>query len=493
VAHAQADADNRLLPQPARNVTSHHNTSRTMNTHFVIIGNGAAGYRAAKAVRRADPDAQVSVFSDERYPFYLRRQLGDFLAGALSLEEVVFQSRNAYRRERIDLFLMTEITAVHAGAHTVTFASGPPVQYDRLLLATGTRAVLPAIPGRDLPGVATFDTLTEAVELRSSLRGVERAVILHEGIIGLSLAESLVGRGVEVTQLMPGDRFWPDLLDEAASQRLETVLEEHGVVLCRGAVPRAVTGTAGRCASVATDDGRTFPADLVACGCRRRPNVDLARQAGLEVGSGIRVDASFRTSRPDIWAAGDVAEPADAPTSVPAATPFCWQRAWTQGALAAASMLGRPAEPPPEAVRVRTEIFGHDLAVIGQGHLAAGGGVEVVPHDERPDVLRRLVYRDGRLIGAIVLGTGETVHELNRLVAEGAGRDYTETVLATRTADEEGDRVPVTFARHCPICAAELVVHAGTPAGSPILCNACNTDLVVCWDGRHGWLELARP
>jgi len=463
-----------------------------MSTHFVIIGNGAAGYRAAKALRRADSDAQISVFSDERYPFYLRRQLGDFLAGALTLEEVIFQSRNAYRRERIDLFLMTRITGLDPDAHVVEFASGPPVGYDRLLLATGTRAVVPSLPGRDLPGVATFDTLTDASEIRSSLTAVGRAVILHEGIIGLSLAESLIARNVQVTQLIPAERFWPDVLDEAASQRVETILEEGGVILRRGATPHAVIATAGRCAAVETDDGRTYPADLVACGCRRRPAVDLARQAGLEVGAGIRVDATFRTSRPDIFAAGDVAEPADAPPAGPGGT-FCWQRAWTQGALAAASMLGHPAEPPPEAVRVRTTVFGHDLAVIGQGHVPASEDVDAEPHQKPPNVFRRLVYRNDRLIGAIVLGTGETVPELNRLVAEQADRREVEATLRPSAEAGGGSLIPVTFACHCPICAAELAIHRGTRAGAVIRCQGCSTDLVVCWDRRRGWVEVSRP
>jgi len=463
-----------------------------MSTHFVIIGNGAAGYRAAKALRRADADAQVSVFSDERYPFYLRRQLGDFLTGSLSLEEVIFQSRNAYRRERIDLFLMTRITGLDPAGHTVAFATGLPVRYDRLLLATGTRAVVPSMPGRDLAGVATFDTLTEASAIRSSLRAVERAVILHEGVIGLSLAESLLARGVAVTQLVPGERFWPDVLDETAGRRVETILEDGGVRLARGAAPRGVTGTAGRCAGVETTDGRTLPADLVACGCRRRPAADLAREAGLEVGAGVRVDNAYRTSGPDIWAAGDAAESAGAPET--GRTPaFCWQRAWVQGERAAASMLGRAVEPPSDAVRVRTTVFGHDLAVIGQGHLPDADDLDVEARHEAPDVYRRLVYRGGRLVGALVLGTGETVAELNRLVAEGADRDRVEAELPPPAESEESDRIPSTFARHCPICAAELVVHAGARAGSRLRCQACNTDLEVCWDGRRGWLEIPRP
>jgi len=464
-----------------------------MTTHFVIIGNGAAGYRAAKALREADTDAQVSVFTDERYPFYLRRQLGDFLSGTMTLEEIIFQSRNAYRRERIDLFLMTPITAIDPAAHTVRFAASPPVRYDRLLLATGSEAVVPAMPGCDLAGVTTFDTLTEAADLRDSLKAVEHAVILEEGVIGLTLAESLLDAGVRVTQLLAGDRFWPEALDETSSARLEALLEERGVVLRRQASARAIIGTAGRCAAVELTDGQRLSADLVACGCRRRPATRLAEAAGIEVGAGVRVDEALRTSQPDVFAAGDVTEPGGTDPSAPAGGAFCWQRAWVQGAAAAASMLDQPPRGIAEAVRIRTTLFGLDLAILGQGHLPAGGEVTVHEHHNGADVWRRLVYRNDRLVGAIILGTGESVHELNRLIVEKAGRERAEGVLAPSEAAEGEALVLTTFARHCPICAAELVVHRGTREGAVLRCRACNTDLVVRWDGRHGWLEIRRP
>lgn len=464
-----------------------------MSTHFAIIGNGAAGYRAAKAIRRAEGDAQISVFTEERHPFYLRRQLGDFLAGNLTLSEVIFQSRNAYRRERIDLFLMTEITSVHPDDHAVVFASGQRVRYDRLLVATGTRAVPLEIPGMDLEGVATFDTLARAQETRKTLKDVRNAAILGEGVIGLALAESLIGRDVQVAQVIPGERLWPEMLDEQTSVLVETILEQNGVTLRRNTEVRAVIGAGGRVIGVETTHGETFPAELVACGCRRRPAIDLARGSGIETARGIRVDEALRTSQPDVFAAGDVAEPADTDEFGEAGAAFCWQRAWAQGALAAASMLDTRAEPAPEAVRVRTMVFGHDLAVIGRGHLPEGGTVTVLSRHEEPDVHRRLVFEDDLLVGAIVLGTGETVHELNRLVAEKASRDVVETSLALGIADSAPDLLPSTFARHCPICAAELVVHHGTRAGSVLRCHVCNTDLVVRWDGERGWLEIRRP
>jgi len=464
-----------------------------MSTHFAIIGNGAAGYRAAKAIRRADGDAQVSIFTEERYPFYLRRQLGEFLSGNLTLPEIIFQSRNAYRRERIDLFLMTRIASVDPPDHAVVFTSGQRVRYDRLLIASGTHAVPFEIPGLDLEGATTFDTLARAQEVRGAVKGVRQAAVLGEGIIGLTLAESLAARGIRVTQLVRGERFWPQMLDEQTSLRVEGILEQRGVTLVRNTAVRAVIGAGGRAIGIETADGKTLPAELVACGCRRRPAVGFVEGSGIDVGRGIRVDEALRTSHPDVFAAGDVAEPAAFDEFGDEGAAFCWQRAWTQGALAAAGMLGTRAEPVFEAVRLRTVIFGQDLAVIGRGHLAPGGNTDAVElHGER-DIYRRLVFEGGVLVGAIVFGTGESVHELNRLVAEKASRQEVEATLAVTTTDARTDLLPTTFARHCPICAAELVVHHGTRAGAVLACGACNTDLVVRWDGERGWLEIRRP
>jgi NAD(P)H-nitrite reductase large subunit len=462
-----------------------------MSTHFVIIGNGAAGYRAAKALRRADSDAQISVFTDERHPFYLRRQLGDFLSGTLSLPELIFQSRNAYRRERIDLFLMTRIERIDPAAHEVVFATGQRVRYDRLLIATGTRAMPCEIAGTDLDGVATFDTLHQVQETKPFLETARQAAILGEGVIGLTLAESLIARGLRVVQMIRGPRFWPEMLDERTSALVEDVLEDAGVTLRRQAEPRSIIGAGHRAIGVEVADGEPIAADLVAVGCRRTPAIEVVAGAGLDLARGILVDVALRTSQPDIFAAGDVAEPLGRDEFGDEGAAFCWQRAWAQGGLAAAGMLGQKATTAAEAVRVRGTIFGHDLAVIGHGHLAAKDHVTAVELDEPPETHRRLVFDGDCLIGAIVFGTGESVHELNRLVAERASHSLVERTLGLGFHPTASQVLAETFARHCPICASEVVVHHGTPAGSLVRCGVCNTDLVVRWEQGRGWLDIS--
>jgi nitrite reductase (NADH) large subunit len=464
-----------------------------MSTHFAIIGNGAAGYRAAKALRRADGDAHISVITEERYPFYLRRHLGDFLAENLTQEELVFQSRNTYRRERIDLFLTTAVERILPAEHEVVFSTGQRVRYDRLLVATGTRAVPPAIPGLDAAGVVAFDTLTQAQETLALLDSVRHVALLGEGLVGLVLAEGLSDRGLAIHQIIAGERFWPNMLDEHTAGLVEQLLEDHGVTLCRTSVARTVIAAGGRAIGVELESGETLPAELVAVGCRRRPAVDVVRGTGIRVARGIQVGRSLETSEADIFAAGDVAEPLGADEFAGAETAFCWQRAWAHGAAAATGLLGRKVEPVLEAVRLRTTLFGVDLAVLGSGHLPAGGPIEVLALEEEDGVFRRLVFDEGLLAGAIVYGTGETVHELNRLVARRTPREEVEATLGLAAGEPQAGTVPETFARHCPICAAELVIRRGTRVGATLTCQACSTDLVIRWDGHRGGLDLWRP
>jgi nitrite reductase (NADH) large subunit len=388
---------------------------------------------------------------------------------------------------------MTRVEQIDPAAHEVVLSAGQRVQYDRLLVATGTRAAPFDIPGTDLEGVATFDTLSQAQEVKRLVKDVREAVILGEGIVGLTLTESLLALGVHVTQLVRGERLWPEMLDEHTGGLLEGLLEDAGATLLPRTEARAILGAGGRAIGVETAAGETLRADLVAVGCRRRPAIDLVRGAGLDVRGGILVDEALRASRPDVFAAGDVAEPAGSEDFGPDDAAFCWQRAWAQGGVAAASMLDRTAEPALEAMRLRTALFGRDLAVIGRGHLPQGGGISAIELRDGPEIFRRLVFHRDRLIGAVVFGTGESVHELNRLVAERAMRQRVAAVLELAEPQPGPDHIPATLARHCPICAAERIVRHGTAADTVIRCEVCSTDLVVRWDGQRMWLDISRP
>jgi len=321
-----------------------------------------------------------------------------------------------------------------------------------------------------------------------------------------------------VTQLVDGPSYWPEMLDEKASHITEKLMEENGIAVRRHTAARAIIGAGGRAIGVETAGGDILGAELVAYGSRRRPAVALVEGSAIAVGRGIRVDQRLRTTQPDVFAAGDVAEPVPSATETddrqpapPGDTPFCWQRAWNHGAIAAANMLepaGLEAAPAVAAgaIRMRTEVFGHELAVLGAGHLPDGPDTESVllptaggpcsrgnlSIQGGPETYQRLVFQGGRLVGATVFAAGERVPELDRLVASGADRAAVERAIGPAEPQTAGG-IPQTFARHCPICSAELVVHHGTPPGRRFRCEACNTELVVRWNSERMWLEVSRP
>jgi len=492
-----------------------------MSEHVVIVGGGVAAFRAAKELRRADDAVEISFFTEEPHPFYLRRQLGDLLGGGLTAGELIVQSRNAYRRERINLFLMTRVAAVRPEGHEVVLDSGQHVRYDRLLIATGTRAEPLELPGADLQGVVTVDNLAAAVLAERGLARRPRAVVLDDSVIGWRLAEGLASRDVAVTLLVPGRRIGEGVLDDGAAAMIESILESGGVAIAHGTAARGIVGAGGRAIAVETAaDGEILPAELVVTGGRRRPVIDLVEGSGIEARRGVRVDAALRTNVPDVFAAGDVAEPTAVGLWEPDESPLCWQRAWTQGRLAAAAILGRPVDAVPDVLRLRTVLFGRDLAVLGRGHLAEGDGIEAIvvhgrvgadgmtgsgaadpdawpgaapaPH-EQVQVYRRLVFDRGRFVGAVLVGPADWYAQVTRLLAERARRAEGEGArgLAGGRPQDGFTVVPQAFAWHCPICAAELAVPRGTAVGSTIRCRACNARLSVRWEGDRGWIEAA--
>lgn len=487
-----------------------------MSTHFVIVGGGVAAFRAAKELRRADDGIEITLFVEEAHPFYLRRQLGDLLGGNLTAGELIVQSRNTYRRERINLFLMTRVARVQPSAHEVVLDSGQRVRYDRLLIATGTRAVPLDLPGADLQGVVTVDNLATAVQVERTLATRPRAVVLDENVVGLRLAEGLAGRDIDVTLLARGDRVGSGVLDEGAGALVEALLESEGVTVRHNTVPRAIVGAGGRAIAVETAEGVLLPAELVVTGGRRCPAVGLLQDSGIEVRRGVRVDAALHASAPDVFAAGDVAEPVASGVWEGEQQALCWQRAWTQGRLATAGMLGRSADPVPDVLRLRTVLFGQDLAVLGRGHLPEGPGIDAMTIHGRPgpaerreaaardpedwpdvpfpprnqaQVYRRLVFDQGRLVGAVLVGPAEWYPQITRLMAEEASREAVEQALGLSDRQTGVGIVPQAFAWHCPICAAELAVPRGTAIGATMACRACNTQLRVRWSGDRGWVE----
>jgi NADPH-dependent 2,4-dienoyl-CoA reductase/sulfur reductase-like enzyme len=285
--------------------------------HVVVIGGVAAGMSAASQIRRRKPKTRVTVFERGDYISYgacgMPYNIED---PGRSIDDLVVLSAEEARGKRgIDLQLRHEVTAVDLDAGTVAVrdhgaGADRSQPFDKLVIATGARAVRLPLPGFDLPGVLTLRTLDDGAAVKTAVaEGPRRAVIIGAGYIGMEMAHVLTARGLEVTVLERLPQLLPEWHPETV-KRVEETLEENGVTFhTEVTVEGAEAGADGRVAAVVADSGR-FEADLVLVAAGVRPNVEVAARAGLRIGDtgAIWVNLNQQTSHEAVWAAGDCAE-----------------------------------------------------------------------------------------------------------------------------------------------------------------------------------------
>lgn len=309
---------------------------------FVIVGAGLAAAKAAEALRENGFSGRVVIFGDEKQLPYERPPLSkDFLAGKKTLDDFTVHPQSWYREHNIDLRLGTGVDIIDRAGHSVGFDSGRHEHYDKLLLATGSRARRVDLPGADVDGVRVLRTIDDASSLLQTLTSHTRLAIVGAGWIGLEVAAARE-RGAEVTVVESAATPLGSLGPEVAG--IFTALHtEHGVNLLLDTQVDGIATDAGAVAGVRLGDGSTVPADTVLLAVGAQPNVELAEAAGLELAEGgVAVDEALKTSDDDIYAVGDIAAARHPLFGCRIRTEH-WANALKQPAVAATGMLGEPA------------------------------------------------------------------------------------------------------------------------------------------------------
>jgi 3-phenylpropionate/trans-cinnamate dioxygenase ferredoxin reductase subunit len=306
----------------------------------VIVGASLSGGSAAAALREEGFDGQITLIGAEPQPPYHRPPLSKgYLRGQDRFEDQLVNPAGWYAERHIDLRLGVRATAIDAGRKTVTLERGGDVPYDRLLVATGGRNRAAKTPGADLPGIYQLRTVEECDRIRAAARPGRRAVVVGLGFIGSEVAASFRQMGVEVAAVDGQPAPLARVLGREVGTALADIHREKGVTLILEDSVAAYEG-AGRVEQVRTKNGRALPCDLVVAGIGIVPNVELLAAAGAAVDDGVLVDERCRTSLPDVYAAGDVANhlhPLFGRLRVEH-----WNNAFQQGRAAARAMLGDP-------------------------------------------------------------------------------------------------------------------------------------------------------
>ncbi len=305
---------------------------------IVIAGGGLAAAKGAEALREEGFDGRIVLASRERHLPYERPPLSkEYLQGASERDKIFVHDEAWYRDHDVDLRLGAEVTAVDASGHRVTLADGDDLGYDRLLLATGSTPRRLPVPGADGDNVRYLRTVDDSDRLRDTLAAAGRVVVVGAGWIGLETAAAARIAGAQVTVVETQPKPLAAVLGSPVSDVFTALHREHGVDFAFNARTSEITGSA-----VVLDDGARLDADTVIVGVGAAPDVELARSAGLSVDDGVTVGADLRTSNPDVFAVGDIAN-AYHPLLGRHVRVEHWANALNQPSVAARAMLGKPA------------------------------------------------------------------------------------------------------------------------------------------------------
>jgi NADPH-dependent 2,4-dienoyl-CoA reductase/sulfur reductase-like enzyme/ferredoxin len=392
----------------------------------VVVGNGIAGVTAADHLRRAHPDCAVDLIGRERHPLYNRMAISRLIYGRSGLDELHLLPSSWYADNRIETWLNTQVEAIDRDGGRVVLATGERVPYDRLILTAGSSAAVPPLEGFDLGGAYALRTADDAMAIREELQRehARTAVVVGGGLLGLEAAYALHRFGLGVTVVHRSDVILGNQLDRAGASYLRSYLEGMGIGFQLGTEVARLEGN-GRVGQVLLANGEVLPCELLLVAIGIKPNLDIPRTAGLEVGRGVLVDDGMRTSDPVVFAAGDVAEHQGAVLGL-------WPVAVEQARVAAVNAVGGDesyeALPPVTMLKVT----GVDLTSVGR--IEAGEGDEAIAlEDTLESRYRKLVLFDGRLVGAILLGYSAESAGLAAAVRE--SRDITPELERLRAGD----------------------------------------------------------
>ena len=382
----------------------------------VVIGTGPAGVIAAETLRRTDPECSVKLIGDEPEAPYSRMALPYLLAEDIGEEGTHLRhGTDHYKSLGIDL-IRDRVTSVDPGARTLHLNDGGEMAFDRLLIATGSNAARPPVPGMDLPGVENCWTLEDGRNIAAATRKGSRVVLMGAGFIGCIVLEAMVARGVDLTIVEMEDRMLPRMMDHAGGEMIKRWCEAKGVTVLTST---KVTGIeqSGTALQISYGDGSSAEVDAVVVATGVKPNIGFLDDSGIETDLGVLVDHNLQTNKPGIFAAGDVAQGPELLTGareIHAIQPTASEH----GRIAALNMAG-------ETTHYRGSLSMNVLNTLGLISSSFGlwdgvdGGDEASAAD--PDNFRylRLTFKDDVVVGALALGLTSHVGVIRGLIQTG--------------------------------------------------------------------------
>jgi len=370
---------------------------------YLIIGAGAAGVSAAKEIlKNRKSEDQISIFTDEKYPFYYRPRLIECLSGEVEVEDIIINDQKWFEENNIELHLNEEIIEIDS-QNKLLKSKKDQYTYDKLLLANGSHCFVPPFSGVDLDNIFTLRTAADLKEINQAAEKAKKAVVVGGGLLGLEIAYNFAKAGLDTTVLEVAPYLLPMQLDQRGGDLLEEKLKQNNVKVVTDAATKGFNGEKS-VEKVILED-REIEADLVLISTGVRSNTSLVENLDIDKNKGILVDSKMQTSNPDIYAAGDVAEFKDKIYGI-------WPPSLAQGRVAGTVMSGGQAEFDGYVPSHKLKVAG--INVVSLGELNKDGDYEEEVLADNESYVKVIKNKEEK-IGALIVGQ---YSEQNQLLAD---------------------------------------------------------------------------
>ncbi|MFC7019482.1 MULTISPECIES: NAD(P)/FAD-dependent oxidoreductase [Haloarcula] len=386
-----------------------------MSTSHVIIGDGIAGASAAETIREKDPDASVTVLTDEGEALYNRILIKEFAKGKLPEAPISIHDPEWYDDRDIDLQLNTHVTDIDTDAHEVNTHTGDTYEYDKLLVATGgTPAQLP-VENSDADGIDHFWTFQDARRIAEHAEDAEQGIIVGAGLLGIDLAAVCAAQGVDAKYLMRGNRWWRYALSKDGAEIIHDALRENGVEpVFESGVDHFEVDDDGHVTGAVDPDGNHYDGEWAGVAIGLDFNTEFLGGTDIELDDGVVVDEYMQTAAEDVYAAGDITQFYDTILNARAQN-GAWGSAKEQGSVAGQNMVADGEEREFRWVSSYS-ITHFDFPFLSFGHPARGDDEAARKYSDSE--WRRLAFENGQLIGGVLIGDLSQQSKFKKLIRE---------------------------------------------------------------------------
>lgn len=377
---------------------------------IIVLGNGISGIIVAKTLRELDQDVDIEVFTKEKYHYYPRPNLIDFLAERIPYERLFAFPEEWYTKQNIHVHLSQPVIKIFPGSQQIELSQGKKEKYDKLVIASGSFSFVPPFQGAEKKGIFTLWSLDDAYRILEYLENHPNVAVIGGGLLGLEMARALSTRGAQVKVVEFFDHLLPRQLDAEGASILQNRIERMGIKVRAGTATEAFLGEE-EVRGLRFKGGDEWDADMVLVAAGARPDIVLAKDAGLDTDRGLVVNDCLQTSDPLIYGVGDIVQHNGKVYGIIPAS-------FDQARSAASNVLGQEKKYTGTIPSNTLKVMGIHLTSIGVVNPEEGMFEELRKAIPEEGIYKKIVLQDGIIVGAIWMGTTEGINQITRIITQ---------------------------------------------------------------------------